>query len=751
MALTDTFPPAEMSDGQPMPDMGQEEIAAPAVHTGEPAADHRRLIDWIDHPNIAEELGVDLLGKIGMRNSREFDIDLGTRSEWETRSKDAMDLAMQIAKAKTHPWQGASNIVYPLMTVASVNFAARAYPAIVANRNVVKGVVIGPDKGIPQIGDDGSPVVQMTQQGPQIVWAQPPGSKRARSVKIGEHMSWQLLVEMKEWEEGTDKLLHILPVIGCCFRKSYFDPSMGRNCSLLVMPMNVVINYWATSLDRARISELIKFHPHEIEENVRAGLWTEHEYGYGTAADANGDEDHPHEFIEQHRLLDLDEDGYPEPYIVTQHKATNKVARIKARYDADGVHLNRQRQVAKIEPIQYYTKYDFLPSIDGGIYGTGYGQLLGPINAAVNTSMNMMFDAAHLQNTGGGFVGRGLSMHSGGMKFKLGEWKVVNAPGQTVRESIVPLQHQGPSAQLMQLLVFLVDAGKEVASVKDALTGETAAATMQPTTLMALIEQGLKVFTAIYKRVHRSAADEYTKLYNLNRKYLERTARYQVGDEWKTISQEDYARGGGVVPISDPAMVSDMQRAAKAQFLQGFMGNPMIDQPELTQRILDAAQIEDVDKLLAKQQPPNPELIAKAAEMELKGRETEGKIESMKAQQVKDITAAILNLANANKVAGEGELAWIEQHIDAYRAQSEALMQPAGGGAEGEDAMGGLSPRRIGPPPGGIQGPLPGMRAAMDEPAPGNGMDEAPFQGARRGADGHWYIPNPADANSPAQ
>jgi hypothetical protein len=35
------------------------------------------------------------------------------------------------------------------------------------------------------------------------------------------------------------------------------------------------------------------------------------------------------------------------------------------------------------------------------------------------------------------------------------------------------------------------------------------------------IEQGLKVFTSIYKRIHRAAKAEYDKLYRLNRVYLD--------------------------------------------------------------------------------------------------------------------------------------------------------------------------------------------------------------------------------------
>ena len=43
------------------------------------------------------------------------------------------------------------------------------------------------------------------------------------------------------------------------------------------------------------------------------------------------------DFLEQHRLLDLDGDGYEEPYIVTIHKTSHKVARIVADFGEDDI------------------------------------------------------------------------------------------------------------------------------------------------------------------------------------------------------------------------------------------------------------------------------------------------------------------------------------------------------------------------------------------------------------------------------
>lgn len=661
---------------------------------------HARLIRWIESQNIADELDEDQLNKIGQLVVREFEIDDESRDEWLRENEQAFKLAMQVAEKKTWPWPGAANVIFPLMTVASVQFAARAYPAIVPGKDIVKGGVLGSDKGQPQMGPDGTPAVKMEQgpdgqPQPQPIWKVPPGAKRHRADKIASHMSWQLLHDMEDWEEDTDKLVHILPIAGCCFRKSYFDPSIGENVSELATAENVVINYWAKSVTRAsRISEILWRYPHEIEEMIRMDVWLDQEFARSSAGDEDGkidaqDEDAPHEFIEQHRRMDLDEDGYAEPYIVTVHRQSLKVVRIVARYDADGVMI-KDGEVVRIKPVQYYTKYDFLPNPEGGIYGIGFGKLLSPLNHSVNTVLNQLIDAGTLSNTPSGFIGRGLSMHSGSVKFKMGEFKVVNAPGARIRDAIVPMQFKEPSTVLFSLLGLLIEAARDVASIKDVLTGETNAATMQPTTLMGLVDQGLQVFTGIYKRVHRSLGKELDKLYRLNRIYLEDASGFPNDDGWTEISREDYNDDVAVYPISDPKQVSSLQKMARAELLRSYQGDPLIDQMEIRRRTLDAADIPDAEDLLVKEQPENPAMIAAAATLKLEESKLEidkGKleIERGKAQQdasltrAKEIEAyahAVNYLAQADKASADGDIQWTRVQLDRLRMRMESLTQP---------------------------------------------------------------------------
>lgn len=652
-----------------------------------------KLQGWINSVNIAEKLDETLLTTIGARVVEEYEIDDKSRADWKQKTEEAMDLAVQKAKEKSFPWPKAANIIYPLVTTASTQFAARAYPAIINGRSVVKGVVVGEDKGEPQIGPDGTPVLQGDPSAPQVVWKVPPGAKRIRADAIGAHMSWQLLEEMPEWEPETDQLLHVLPIVGGAVRKTYFDPSKGRSVSTYVSLLKLVWNYHAKSFEVApRHTEEIDFYPRDIETNYRSGIWKRPDQPL-TAENTENDRDKPLEFLEQHRYWDLDEDGYAEPYIITVHKASQKVVRIVARYDEDAIKFSaRTHKIVKVDPVEYYTLYSFIPNPDGGSYPVGFGQLLRPINEGINTVLNQMLDAATLQNAGGGFIGKGLSMNAGAIRFQMGEYKTVNVAGGTLRENLVPMDFKGPSPVLFELLGFLVEAGKEIAAVKDVLTGDQKASNVPATTTLALIEQGLKVFTAIYKRVHRALKSELNKLYRLNRIYGDEKSQYKVGDTWQVVLKQDYIIGSGVEPYSDPSMVSDMQRMARTQFLLGFLETPWVKPLKILDRAFNAADIENPSELLEMQPPMNPEIAAKGMELEIKGHEAEASSKLKAAQAVAAYAAAINSLAQADKAVGDQHIAWLDKVLKAHEIEVDAAMQPTKG-ADGSSKPSGTPPK----------------------------------------------------------
>lgn len=624
------------------------------------------LLSYIDHPNIADELDAETLGSIGQECLRGYELDKASRSEWERQTKAAMDLALQVAEKKSWPWPNAANVKYPLITTAAIQFAARAYPAIIPGADVVKGAVNGRDED---------------------------GSKLDRARRIGQHMSYQLLEEMEEWEEDTDKLLLQMAIVGCAFRKTYYDSTLGRNVSELAPAKHVVFDHATPFRKLRRISHELFLCKNDVLEKVRGDVWRDIELGMADGASSD-DEDGTYEFIEQHSWYDLDEDGYKEPYSITFRKESGEVVRVVARYDQDGVQINARQEVARIKQVEYWTKYGFMPNPDGGSYDIGLGILLNPINETINTVLNQLLDAGTVANTGGGFIGKGLRMKAGPMRFSPGEYKPVDAQGSAIRDNIVPLQFPDPSPVLFNLLGLLIEAGKDIANVKDVLSGEQNQSNVPATTTLALIEQGLKVFTAIYKRVHRSLKQEFRKLYRLNKLYLPPESYFRFHDMPVQILLEDYAGDEtDITPVSDPHLVTDAQVMAKAQALMNFNGDPHINQMEIRKRFLIAIKEENIEALL--QEPPPPPQDPKVAEimgnLQIKAAEMEAKIEKMKAETIDTQAAAVLKVAQAEAQEIGNQLQIYMQQAHGIAMLMQQHMEMMGNGQSAVQGMAGAS------------------------------------------------------------
>lgn len=636
--------------------------------------------------NIAEDLEDDDLARIGMEVVRGLAIDEESRSDWMTAQSDAMKLALQVTEPKMYPWPNAANIKYPLLTSAAIQFAARAYPAIVSGPMMVKAKINGKDEG---------------------------GMKAARGERVARHMSWQLSDEMPEWEEDTDQLLHILPIVGMAYRKTFFSPTLGRNSSRLVRAEVCVVNEACKDLlTTPRITHLLDpLYPHEIHERETQGLWLHREYGI--PENNEGDLDAPHDFVEQHRRLDLDDDGYPEPYIVTVHRATSQVVRIIANYRDRNVTLNAKGKISKIERDEIWTPYRFLPNPSGGWHAIGFGYLMYPINEAVNTTLNQMLDAGHLQNAGGGFIGRGARLKGGAIRAKLGQWVPVDTAGTNLRENLVAFNHPGPSVVLFQLLGLLIEGAREISSVKDVMTGDAQGKNASPTTTLALIEQGTAVFSAIYKRVYRSLRKEFKKIYLLNSVYLDEDTYFTLLDEPEVAGPEDYAAADmDIVPVADPTTVTNMQRLGRAQFLEQYRDDPMIDGMEIRRRMFEAASIEDIDELMAKEMPQDPKILQAADELDIKKRD-------LAIREVEMLVGLSKTQAETIKLLAEAEAAEAGPQIQAYSNLMSALNERAkvfvqGAGTDGVDEtrIPGLE-TEIGQVPGIPGGPQDGINGPM--------------------------------------
>ena len=616
------------------------------------------LVNRIETRNLAVDMTEIELNKIGSNCISGYDRDCTSRSEWEEQTKVGLDIARQVTSIKNYPFPKASNVKYPLIATAAIQFASRAYTQIIQGSDVVKAKVIG----------------KIT-----------PG-KEERAKRVGMHMSYQLTEQMEEWEEDTDQLLTSLPVVGMYFRKTYFDPLFGRNMSVSISPMDLVINQKAKSLKTARrASEKIMLYRNDVIERENSGLFVK---GIIEKMETADEEDKAELFIEQHTWIDLDEDGYQEPYIVTIHKDSQTVCRIVARYDKEGISVNKAGKITRIEPIHYYTDFGFLPDPAGNYYKLGFAHLLGPINESISTAINQLLDAGHLANVQGGLLGNGVRLKAGVLRVKPGEFLPVETTGGSLRDNIFPYPFKEPSIVLFQLLGLLTETGMKLAAVSETMTGEMPGQNTPATTVLAMIEQGLKVFTSIYKRIFRSLKSEYKKLYRLNRLYMDETEYINVLDDQMAIFNKDYdMKDLDIVPVADPTISSEAQRLARAQAVFNTLAlNPYKKgKDEILRYYYTAIGVPDIDKLLPKDEMdapsgPNPDVI----EAQLKTTESNAKMQleerRLNIEQVKveaEIDAIYAKAeqmhALALKAIADAEAVEVGQQFDQYKMQLESL------------------------------------------------------------------------------
>ncbi len=606
----------------------------------------RKLHNYANETNIADKLKDDQLDEIGAQVCEDYEIDKASREDWEKTATKALDAALQKREAKNFPFENSSNVKYPLITVAALQFNARAYPAIVADQNIVKGVPLGKDEQ---------------------------GEKQNRADRIGRHMSYQLLYQMKEWEEDTDVLLNHLPIVGCCFRKVWRDGKLGRNRVQMRPALKVIVNNAVESMEDAqRITDEIELYPQDIEERIRNGEFREIEL---QPAEEN-DKDAPHEFLEQHRFWDLDSDGYREPYVVTVHKETRQVARIVANYKPDAIEHDGKK-IIRIPRRDYFVKYPFLPDPKGGFYDVGFGQLLESLAGTIDTTINQMLDAGTLQNAGGGFIGSGLRTKKDQIRFKPGRYHYVETGGAQIRDAIYNMEHPGPSPVLFTLLELLLAATKDITGVKDILTGDTGGKVQAPTTVIAMVEQGLKVFTSIYKRVWRAMRQEFKLLFELNGEYMDDQEYFTLLDDNEAVAKADYdTTQFDVVPVADPRMVTDMQRAARSQALME-MYEILPNKQEALRRILEGVNEPNIDALLEVPEDPMQQM-AQAIQVE----DATAEIDKKQAAAAKDEAIAQKTLAEIEGDARKDQANVAKMIDDAEKGdrkldlEEQALKQP---------------------------------------------------------------------------
>ena len=679
------------------------------------------------HPgNLCDILDDGDVSRIGHDAVREWKIDDASRETWRVDAEDGLKQAAQEHDpddtGKDYPFGGAANVHYPILTVAAMQFNARALPELIKGDKVVgvrtftpsppaqSGAQMLPASGsTPALAQPLSPapagpsLPEPPQQGQQPQQPPTPPTQRnpavaldlmrqQRAARVAQYLNFLIFYKMDNWEGETDLLTMQAPITGQGFKKVYMGPD-GLE-SDYVSALRLTVSNDTRSLQRCpRVTQDFDIYPYEAERGMAAG-----NYRRVTLAQEGDDPQRARLWIEQHRMEDLDGDGMAEPYIVTVDVETEQVLRIEAAFVEDDVKLDDIDKPSKTTGIDRwapFASYQFMPDPKGGFYGCGLARLLRSITDVIDTTLNQTIDAAHAEIAGGGFIASGVRLQgsgqAGALYFQPGEYKVVATPGGDLRQAIWERTVPHPSAVGMQMLEMLLAAAKDVASVKDVVTGASPATAPVGTT-MALQNQALTEFSAIYKRFHRGFRDEFRLMFQCVRRWATDNMRHEYAELTGGDLGADFSGDGtDIQPVADPAVVTKLQKMTRFQALIQLAESPVgmaagMQTAAAAQAIaivgLEAMEWDTPDRFLG-DVPPNPELIAKvqeiAASTALKQADAQLRQADTQVRQSQVTwTGAKANLDNARTVEIMGDVGERTHrlHQETARTQREGLEPP---------------------------------------------------------------------------
>lgn len=560
---------------------------------GTPAAADPNAAPPAFDSNLADILTEDELVEAANYVVQAYEVDKASRSDWEEAYAKGLGLLGIKREVRTRPFKNASGVVHPLLMEAVGQFQAGAYKELIPANGPASTQIIG--KSTPEL------------------------EKQAQRVK--EYMNYKIMYDMEEFESDFDQMLYYNGLSGSTFKKVYFSEELGREVSEFLTADNVFVPYEAVTLRRSeRITQYIRMPKNSVRKLQLTGFYAAGvdlpSAAYEAAPvvkeqvdDIQGitstillEDDGDLTLLECHcnfnfpTLADDSADGIRVPYVITVCKENNKVL---------GVRRNWREQDPLKRRKDYFVHYKFSPGL--GFYGFGLIHLLGNLSEAATANLRQLIDAGTFSNLPAGFKTRGMRVQNAQTEIEPGEWRDVDVPGSTLRDSMMPLPYKEPSPTLFQLLGFLVQAAEKFIGTQELGIADGNKETPVGTTV-ALLERGTKIMSAVHKRLHGSLKTELKLLAALFAESAQ-AYPYEVDGATPEIFVEDFSPKIDVIPVSDPNIFSMAQRIVLAQEqLQLAMSAPEIhNKYEAFRRMYSAIGVQNIDAILMPPPQPMPE------------------------------------------------------------------------------------------------------------------------------------------------
>lgn len=507
-------------------------------------------------------------------------------------------------------FDGASQAVHPMLTKGTIYYQSHTINELMPPRGPVRDEILG------------TPT-------PQRV------AKAQRKVR---HMNWQFLRQMPEFRPQLEKLLSQQPLGGSMYIRLVYDSTKKRPVPMFFAIDDVFIPQGASDFYSAeRRSVQMTISQHEFESRIRTGYYRH--VRSVTPPVQKGDESEAQKATDKVQGLDraaINKDGDRTIYVVECLAEIEETDAIRiagdrpndASFDPEDAENSlgalpylieidpHSRQIMSItrnweeeddlhENMCWLIDFPFIPW--DGAQSVGLIHLAGSLAGAGTGALRALLDSALVNNLPTAIKLKGSGMAGQSITLNIGQLTEIEGGvgAKDIREVIMPMPFNPPSAMLYQLLGWCTEQGEGLVRTTFEGLEKNSGANMPVGTTLALIEQGLEVLSAIHMRLHGAMNRVIGVLHRINRLYI--TDDEIVDDTGERLAlHSDYEGPVDIVPVSDPEVFSDVQRFAQLQIIQqrADLHPELYDGRKVEKLILERTRIPNAIDLLK----PDPKI-----------------------------------------------------------------------------------------------------------------------------------------------
>ncbi len=540
------------------------------------------------YDNIADDIDDAELSKICTTLLQDLERDRKAR---EQREKDYEEAIKRTGLGKEAPggadFEGASKAVHPMLTEACVDFASRAIKELMPPNGPTKVFVPGDN---------------------------PEPDRFAKAERVKNYMNWQFILQMPDFRSEMEQLLTQVCLGGSQYMRLVWDERKKRPVPQYWPSDDVYIPYSSANFYTAeRITFVEHITEHEFKQRVKAEMYRD----LGDISTSQPEEQsRPQQATDKvegkDTIAPYNKDGLRNEYeVMCWCELEDKYDYAPYRITIDGAHkkvaaVNRnwEENDETMQPMYWTVEFPFIPW--RGAASVGLGQMIGSLSAAATGALRALLDSAHMNNLPTLLRLQGANFSGQSKELNIAEVTEIEGgiAGDDIRKLIMPIPFNPPSNVLLELLAVVDKAGRGMVQTTFEKLGEQSTEMPVGTTL-ALIEEGMTVFSAIHLRLYQAMNYVLRILNRINRMYLvEDRQENEIGEV--LAYRRDFDPPFDVMPVADPEIFSDVQRMAQLQVIADrSQAMPEIyNQKAVEKRILERTKIPNPDELLLPDDTP---------------------------------------------------------------------------------------------------------------------------------------------------